>query len=173
MHLIGTSRNRRDDRYCRRTPLMYFGASGGGIDDTGPDLDDEVPAGTQEFRIAPRASDAVGIAFEGAFVVTYGVVGIKQRGGRRTVRMYRSTNQCRHPGCRTTWLHWVSPNLNGLADTGMLIVLCKFTFRSTAAFMFPAAHPTMLVDTDENWACETDHVEIVKKTRKMYFIREK
>ena len=44
-------------------------------------IDDEVPAGTQEFRVAPRASDAVGIAFEGAFVVTYGVVGIKQRGG--------------------------------------------------------------------------------------------
>lgn len=53
----------------------------GGIDDTGPDLDDEVPAGTQEFRIAPRASDAVGVAFEGAFVVAYGVVGIKQRRG--------------------------------------------------------------------------------------------
>ena len=53
----------------------------GGIDDTGPDLDDEVPAGTQEFRVTPRASDAVGIAFEGAFVVTYGLVGIKQRGG--------------------------------------------------------------------------------------------
>ena len=53
----------------------------GGIDDTGPDLDDEVPAGTQEFRVTPRASDAVGIAFESAFVVTYGVVGIKQRGG--------------------------------------------------------------------------------------------
>ena len=48
----------------------------GGIDDTGPDLDDEVPAGTQEFRVTPRASDAVGIAFEGAFVVTYGVVAV-------------------------------------------------------------------------------------------------
>ena len=53
----------------------------GGIDDTGPDLDDEVPAGTQELRIAPRAADAVGVAFEGAFVVAYGVVGIKQRRG--------------------------------------------------------------------------------------------
>lgn len=53
----------------------------GGIDDTGPDLDDEVPARTQELRVAPRAADAVGVAFEGAFVVAYGVVGIKQRGG--------------------------------------------------------------------------------------------
>ena len=91
--------------------------------------------------------------------------------GETNCPMYRSTNQCRHPGCRTTWLHWVSPNLNGLADTGMLIVLCKFTFRSTAAFMFPAAHPTMLVDTDENWAYVVEYADIrMKKSRKRFII---
>lgn len=53
----------------------------GGVDDAGPDFDEEVPAGAQELRVTPRASDAIGIAFEGALIVADGVVGIKQRGG--------------------------------------------------------------------------------------------
>ena len=107
----------------------------GGIDDTGPDLDDEVPARTQELRVTPRASDAVGIAFESAFVVTYGVVGIKQRGG------------------------------DELSDVSLDEPV------PTAAFMFPAAHPTILVDTDENWAYVVEYADIrMKKSRKRFII---
>lgn len=53
----------------------------GCVDDAGPDFDDEIPAGTQELRVTPRASDAIGVAFEGALIAADSVVGIKQRGG--------------------------------------------------------------------------------------------
>lgn len=49
------------------------------IDDAGADLEDEVPAGTQELRISPGAADAVSVALEGAFVVTNGVICVEQR----------------------------------------------------------------------------------------------
>lgn len=52
----------------------------GGVDDAGPDFDDEVPAGTQELRVTPGAADAVGIAFEGSLIVTERVVCIEKRG---------------------------------------------------------------------------------------------
>ena len=51
----------------------------GSIDVPGTYLDDEVPAGTQEFRVAPGAAYAIGIAFESALVVTDGIVGVDQR----------------------------------------------------------------------------------------------
>lgn len=49
------------------------------IDDAGADLDDEIPSGTQEFRISPGAAYTVSVALEGAFIETYAIVCIKQR----------------------------------------------------------------------------------------------
>lgn len=49
------------------------------IDDAGADLDDEIPSGTQEFRITPGAADAVSVTLEGTFVVAYGVICVEQR----------------------------------------------------------------------------------------------
>lgn len=60
-----------------RSQLLGVGC----IDDAGPEFDDEVPAGTQELWVSPWAADAVGVAFESAFVVADRVVGIKQRRG--------------------------------------------------------------------------------------------
>lgn len=63
----------------------------GCIDDAGADLHDEIPAGTQELRITPGAANAVSVALEGAFVVTYGIVCIKQR--RRDELAYISLDE--------------------------------------------------------------------------------
>lgn len=53
----------------------------GSIDNSSADFHDEVPAGTQEFRISPGATDAISIAFKSTLIVADGVVGIEQGRG--------------------------------------------------------------------------------------------
>lgn len=53
----------------------------GCIDDASTDFDNKVPAGTQEFRISPRATDAISIAFKSTLIIADGVVGIEQGWG--------------------------------------------------------------------------------------------